>query len=287
MKYAIEAKELTKQYVDFKLDHVSFRIPEGSIVGFIGENGAGKTTTIKALLGLIQLDEGEVKIKGSTFKNSDTQMKEKIGVVFAESYFPDNLNLKQINHIMKNMYQNWEEDKFLDYCKKFQLPEKKKMKEYSGGMKMKLSIAVALSHQTEILLLDEACSFLDPIVRNEVLDFLLEFIQEERHTVLMSSHITSDIERISDYILLIHKGEILLYENKDTLIYDYGLLHCTKEQAVQLEESCIVGVRENCFETEVLIKNRMELENQHKDWTIDRVSIEEILLYTVKNRRER
>lgn len=284
MEWAVEAKNLTKQYQDFTLDHVSFQIPAGSIVGFIGENGAGKTTTIKALMDLIHLDEGEVKFYGKPFHSSDAEMKEKIGVVFSESYFPDNLNVRQINHMMKNMYQNWEEETFLGYCKRFQLPEKKAMKEYSGGMKMKLSIAAAMSHRTEILLLDEACNFLDPVVRNEVLDLFLDFIQEENHTILLSSHITSDIEKVADYILLIHEGKILLFENKDTLIYEYAIVRCTEEQFAKLDKTSVVGARKNQFEIEALVTGRKELEGRHGDLVIDRVTIEDILLFFVKNR---
>lgn len=283
MEYAIEVDGLTKKYEGFMLDHVSFQIPKGSIVGFIGENGAGKSTTIKAILNLIHADEGTVKVLGKEKDPADFALKEQIGVVFDESYFPENLKLRQISNILKNLYKNWEEEKFWDYCQRFHLPEKKVYKEFSKGMKMKLSIAVALSHQAKLLILDEATSGLDPVVRNEILDIFLDFIQEEDHTVFLSSHITSDIEKISDYILLIHEGKILLFENKDELLYEYGMVRCSDAQLAKLDQAQILGIRKNAFETEVLVKNRRELEIMYPELVVDQVTIEEILLYIVKN----
>lgn len=286
MEYAIEVNGLTKHYPEFSLDHISFQIPKGSIVGFIGENGAGKSTTIKAILNLICADEGEITILGKENGAEDLCLKEQIGVVFDESYFPENLKLKQIEHIMKKIYKNWETELFWVYCKKFKLPEKKVYKEFSRGMKMKLSIAAALSHQTKLLILDEATSGLDPVVRNEILDIFLDFIQEEDHTIFLSSHITSDIEKISDYILLIHEGKVLFFENKDELLYEYGIVRCSEAQLARLDQTQILGIQKNAFETEVLVKNRRELEKMHEDLVVDRVTIEELLLYIVKNHTE-
>lgn len=282
MEYAIEVKGLTKHYPDFTLDHVSFQVPAGSIVGFIGENGAGKTTTMKALLDLIHPEEGEIRLLGCANGACEKELKEEIGVVLDASYFPDNLNVPHINRIMRQMYRNWETQKFLDYCRRFHLPENKMVKEFSRGMKMKLSIAVALSHQTRLLILDEATSGLDPIVRSEILDIFLEFIQEEDHTVFLSSHITSDIEKIADYILLIHEGRILFYEEKDALLYEYGIARCSEEQFARLSTEQIAGVRRNRFEVEALVKNREGLKEQFPDLIVDPVTIEDILLYLVK-----
>ena len=283
MEYAVEVKGLTKHYTGFKLDRVSFQVPAGSIVGFIGENGAGKSTTIKAILGLIHADEGEVRILGQKDGFQDKAVKEEIGVVFDESYFPDNLKVPEIHRMMKHIFSGWEEEKFFRYVKEFHLPQNKKVKEFSRGMKMKLSIAVALSHHTKLLILDEATSGLDPVVRNEILDIFLEFIQEEDHTIFLSSHITSDIEKISDYILLIHEGKILFFVIKYTLLYDYGLVRCSEKQLEELAPECIVGVRKSRFEAEALVRSRKELEAKPHDYVIDRVSIEDILLYIVKN----
>lgn len=287
VKNAIEVKGLTKRYQDFALDHVSFQVPAGSIVGFIGENGAGKSTTIKAILDLIHPDSGEITLLGEPDGAGRKVVKEQIGVVFDESYFPDNLHTRDINQMMKKIFRNWEEEKFRGYLKEFELPEKKSIKEFSRGMKMKLSIAVALSHQTRLLILDEATSGLDPIIRNEILDIFLDFIQEEDHTVFLSSHITSDIEKISDYILLIHRGKILFFENKDKLIYDYGVVHGTKEQLAKLRPEQVVSIRENSFEAEALVKNRQELKTEHPELTMDRASIEDILLFIVKGEMEK
>lgn len=282
MEYAVEVQGLTKRYPGFTLDHVSFAVSSGSIVGFIGENGAGKSTTMKAVLNLIRRDEGSVRLLGREDGAEYPEIKEQIGVVFDESYFPDNLKIRDVDRIMRSIFRSWESGKFLDYCRRFGLPEKKIVKTFSRGMKMKLSIAAALSHQTKLLIMDEATSGLDPVVRNEILDLFQEFVQEEDHTVFLSSHITSDIERIADYILLIHKGRILLFEDKDTLLYEYGVVRCSREQAQNLDKDLVVGVRRSQFETEVLVRNRKALKEQ-PDLVVDRASLEDILLFTVKN----
>ena len=282
MEYAVEVQGLTKRYPGFALDHVSFAVPSGSIVGFIGENGAGKSTTMKAVLNLIRRDEGSVRLLGKEDGAEYPEIKEQIGVVFDESYFPDNLKIRDVDRIMRSIFRSWESGKFLDYCRRFGLPEKKIVKTFSRGMKMKLSIAAALSHQTKLLIMDEATSGLDPVVRNEILDLFQEFVQEEDHTVFLSSHITSDIERIADYILLIHKGRILLFEDKDTLLYEYGVARCSREQAQKLDKALVVGVRRSQFETEVLVRNRKAVKEQ-PDLVVDRASLEDILLFTVKN----
>ena len=282
MEYAVEVQGLTKRYPGFTLDHVSFAVPSGSIVGFIGENGAGKSTTMKAVLNLIRRDEGSVRLLGKEDGAEYPEIKEQIGVVFDESYFPDNLKIRDVDRIMRSIFRSWESGKFLDYCRRFGLPEKKIVKTFSRGMKMKLSIAAALSHQTKLLIMDEATSGLDPVVRNEILDLFQEFVQEEDHTVFLSSHITSDIERIADSILLIHKGRILLFEDKDTLLYEYGVARCIREQEQNLDKDLVVGVRRSQFETEVLVRNRKALKEQ-PDLIVDRASLEDILLFTVKN----
>lgn len=282
MEYAIEVKNLTKKYDGFTLDQVSFQVPAGSIVGFIGENGAGKTTTIKAILDLIHKDGGEIKILEHAESEMKREVREQIGVVFDESYFPDNLKVPDVNSIMKNIYRTWNEGIFQSYIVKFQLPQNKIVKEFSRGMKMKLSIAAALSHNTKLLILDEATSGLDPIIRNEMLDIFMDFIQEEDHTVFLSSHITSDIEKMADYILLIHEGRIIFFETKDNLIYNYGIVRCNAEQFGTLDRDTIVGVKKNSFEMEALVNNKRELERRPHEYVIDRASIEDILLYIVR-----
>ena len=279
MNSAIEVRHLTKQYPGFALKDVSFQIPEGSVVGFIGENGAGKSTTIKVILDLIKRDGGEITLLGEPDGAKDETLKEQIGVVFDENCFPDYLNRRDVNRMLKAIYRGWQEERFGKLCDRFGLPGKQMIKEYSRGMKMKLSIAAAMSHQARLLILDEALSGLDPVVRAEILDMLREFVMDERHTVFLPSHITSDIEKIADYILLIHKGEILLYEDRDTLLEKYALIRCSAEEAAKLNPAIVVGVRRGRFDTEVLVRSREGLEaNEHL--VMDRASLEDILLYT-------
>lgn len=282
MEYAVEVEGLTKHYPGFTLDHVSFAVPTGSVVGFIGENGAGKSTAIKAILDLIQVDEGRVRLLGMENGARFPEIKEQIGVVFEESYFPDNLKIRDVDQMMKRIFRGWDSEKFFSYCRRFKLPETKCVKTFSRGMKMKLSIAAALSHQTKLLILDEATSGLDPIVRNEILDIFREFIEEEECTVFLSSHITSDIERIADYILFLHEGHVLFMEEKDRLLYEYGVVRCSHEKAERIEKKQIVGVRRNQFETEILVRDRREIQEE-TDLVIDRASLEDILLFTIKN----
>lgn len=276
---AIKIKNLTKSYSDFRLDNISFSVPKGSIMGFVGENGAGKTTTIKAILNLIHADSGEITILGSDSKDLPIDIKSQIGVVFDGSNLHDNLNVKNINLIMKNIYSNWEENVFFDYCKRLQLPDRKTMKDFSRGMKMKLSIAIAMSHHSKLLILDEATSGLDPMVRDEILDIFLEFIQDEEKTILLSSHIISDLEKIADYITFIHKGKVVFSESKDSLIYDHGVIRCRKEDAAGIDRSYILGIRENSFGIEVLIKDKQNFLKHHHGYIADKTSIEEIMLF--------
>ncbi|MDF2941518.1 MAG: hypothetical protein K0S01_376 [Herbinix sp.] len=276
---AIEIKNLTKNYKDFTLNKINFSVPKGSIMGFVGENGAGKTTTIKAILDLIKVDSGEVTILGSKAKDLPVELKSQIGVVFDGSNLHDNLNLKNINLVMKNIYHNWDERVFYEYSKKFQLPDGKIIKDFSRGMKMKLSIAIALSHHSKLLILDEATSGLDPMVRDEILDIFLEFIQDEEHTILLSSHIISDIEKIADYVTFIHQGKIVFSESKDDLIYQHGVVRCRKEDVSTIDRSYIIGFRENSFGSEVMIRNKEEFQKHFRQFVVEKTSIEEIMLF--------
>ncbi len=292
-KAAIKVNNLTKSYEGFKLNDISFEIPKGTIVGFVGENGAGKSTTIKSILGLTPIETGEIEILGNQIgvDEKDVSWKEQIGVVFDECNFPSALTINQIVKFERNIYKTWNDDKFTNYVKRFDLPLKKKISEFSKGMKMKLSIAVALSHDTKLLILDEATSGLDPVIRNEILDIFREFVEDEERAVFISSHITSDIEKISDYIMLIHKGNLLFMESKDELIYNYALVKCSREHARQIPKKIVVGIEDNAFETTVLIRDKKSLlENGFLDNItvngmapiIERASVEDILLYIVK-----
>lgn len=276
---AIEIKNLTKTYKDFTLDNISLQVPKGTIMGFVGENGAGKTTTIKAILDLIHIDQGEVSILGTKAHQLSPKIKAQIGVVFDGSNLHDNLTLKNINLVMKHIYHNWDERTFLSYCNRLALPQGKIIKEFSRGMKMKLSIAIALSHQSKLLILDEATSGLDPMVRDEILDIFLEFIQDEENTILLSSHIISDIEKVADYVTFIHRGKIVFSKSKDELIYQHGVIRCRREEVAGIDRAYILGIRENSYGSEVMIKNKDEFIRKYRGFDIEKTSIEEIMLF--------
>lgn len=275
MEHILEVKNVCKQYKDFALDQVTFQLPAGCIMGFIGENGAGKSTTIKVIMDLVKKDSGMVTVFGKDNETELNSVKEDIGVVVDECCFPDNLSVKDIRKIMKNIYKNWEEHTFQTYVERFFLPEKKPVKDFSKGMKMKLSIAVALSHQAKLLILDEATSGLDPMVREEILDVFLDFIQNENHSILLSSHITSDLEKICDYITFIHQGKIIFTEEKDELLEKYAILKCSKEDLEAVPEDAIKGKKKNQFGVEVLV----EKEKVNSSFLMEKPSLEEIMLY--------
>lgn len=281
---AIEINNVTKHYKDFSLNQINFTVPKGTIMGFVGENGAGKTTTIKAILDLIHTDEGTINVLGRDSKNLPKDIKAQIGVVFDGSNLHDNMNAKNINFIMKNIYPNWEEKVFNHYLMKLNLPQDKIFKKYSRGMKMKLSIAIALSHQSKLLILDEATSGLDPIIRDEILDIFMEFIQNENHTILLSSHIISDIEKIADYVTFIHKGRIVFSKSKDDLIYQHGIIRCRKNDIRNIDSSFVVGIRENGFGAEVMIHSKERFKRIYQQFEVEKVSIEEIMLFVVRRK---
>lgn len=277
MTDALVLKDVTKQYDGFTLDHVSFSLPSGCIMGFIGENGAGKSTTIKLMLDLIRRGGGEITVLGKNTQELDT-VKEDLGVVMDECCFPDILTVKNVSKIMKGIYKQWDETVFLQRVNQFSLPLEKRIKEFSKGMKMKLSIACALSHHARLLIMDEATSGLDPVVREEILDCFLEFIQDEQHSVFLSSHILSDLEKICDYITLIHKGKILLSEPKDELLERYGVLKCSEAELQTVDPSAIKGVHRNQFGVEALVV-RGAVRGGH---VVDPATIEDIMLFYVK-----
>lgn len=278
MDYALEIKDLSKTYKEFSLQVEDLSLPRGCIMGFVGENGSGKTTIIKLILDLIHRNSGEIKVLGKDNIKYQKEIKEQIGIVFDDGGFPENIKISNINSIMKNIYKAWDCDVFNSYCKRFSLSQRKIFKELSRGMKMKLSIAVALSHNAKFLILDEATSGLDPIVRDEILDVFQEFIQNEENSIFMSSHITSDLEKVADYITFIHKGKIILNEPKDELIDTYGVLKCSKEEFKDIDKSLIIGHRKSKFNVEALV-----LKNKLKDnYIIDSASIDDIMLFFTK-----
>lgn len=282
MIHAIETRNLSKRFDRFHLKNVDLVLPQGSIMGFIGENGAGKTTTIKLILNQLKADSGTVKILGMDHIKNEKKIKDDIGVVFDESYFHENIKPKHISGIMKRIYTHWDEALFLDYLNRFKLPVDKNTKDFSRGMKMKLSIATALSHHPRLLILDEATSGLDPVVRNEILDIFLEFIQNEDHSILFSSHITSDLEKVADYVTFLHEGEIIFSESKDDLLYDFGLLLCGINDFKTIDKGDIIGHRESRFGHEILVRNKEQMKKKYKGLTIDSITIEDIMLFYVK-----
>lgn len=279
---ALEVKDLTKKYKDFALDNVSFAVPRGSIVGLIGENGAGKSTILNAITGVIKKDEGIISVLGREGEDIDNGIREKIGVVFDGSHFPKNLTAAQINTVLKNIYTSWDEKTYFQLLDKMNLPLNKKVQQLSKGMKMKLSIAVTLSHQSDLLILDEATSGLDSIVRDDILDLFLEFVQDENHSILVSSHITSDLEKVADYIVFVHKGKVVFSKSKDELIYKYGIIKCGAALFETIDKKDMIAYRKQDYEWQVLTSNKEAAQRKYPKAVVDGATIDEIMLLYIK-----
>ncbi|MGE7093335.1 ABC transporter ATP-binding protein [Lysinibacillus sp. NPDC048646] len=275
---AIEIHDLHKSFVGFSLKDVSFSVPQGTVMGFVGENGAGKSTTIKCLLNLLKKEHGEILLFGKDAVEHEIAIKYDIGVVFDDLHVPETLNATQLDKFMKKVFKSWDSPYYFERLAQFKVPERKRVKELSRGMRMKLSIALALSHHPKLLILDEPTSGLDPIIRDEILDLFLEFMQDETHSILFSSHITSDLEKIADYITFIHNGEILLSESKDVMLYEYGIFKGSNEEVSELPEHAIIGKRIGTFGVEVLV-HRNEVSEA---FILEKPTIEEIMLFYVK-----
>ena len=281
IKNVVELKDVTKDYGDFKLDQVSFTVPEGSVCGFIGQNGAGKTTTIKLMLDVIKADQGEIRLFDENIEKDSARLREDIGVVFDEMGFHEFMTGRDINIMMKNIYKNWDEEMFFDYLKRFSLPSRKQCGDFSRGMRMKLQIAVALSHHAKLLIMDEPTSGLDPIVRNEMLQIFREFVIEEDHTILLSSHITGDLEKLADEVVFINAGKIVLAGNKDDILEKHGLLKCKKSELEKISEPLIVNVQPGTFGVEVLVNDRKACEKLYPQMVIEPATLEDIMLFYV------
>lgn len=281
MEAILEIQGLCKRYADFQLSDISLSMAPGTITGLVGANGAGKSTTIKLILNLIRRDAGSIRVFGRDNLAEETAVKERIGVVFDEPCFHDLLTPLQISGYMRGLYGRWDETLFRRYLSAFSLPEKKPVKDFSRGMKMKLSIAAAMSHGAELLILDEPTSGLDPLVRDEILDIFLEFLQEESHAILLSSHITSDLDKIADTIALLDHGRLLFHEEKDALRDKYALVKGSREQLAALEDR-LIGLRENRFGFEGLCL-RQDV-RRLPELTTERPTIEEIMLFFTKSR---
>ena len=281
----IEIKDLSKKYAGFLLDKISFDVPSGAIVGLIGENGAGKTTTIKSILNIIN-SEGMVKIFGKDSKAHEKEIKKDLGVVLDDSFLSAYLTPKHINSVMKDFYQTWDENKYNDLLIQFGLPTDKLVKDFSSGMKMKLKIATAISHNPKLLILDEPTSGLDPVVRSEMLDIFREYIEEdEERSILLSTHITTDLEHISDYIVFINKGKIVLNVPTLELLEEYGVAKCTKEEFSKINEKDYVSYKKGRYQYEVLINDKNSFKKKYGITSIDKPSIDDIMLFYIKGER--
>lgn len=278
---AIEIKDLTKKYDGFTLDSIRFTVPKGCIMGFIGQNGAGKTTTIRAMLNIIQTDGGTIHMLGLDHRKNEYAIKEQIAAVFDELPFHESFTANQVNTMFKGLYGNWNEELFFAYLDRFSLPRKKKLKKFSKGMKMKLQIATALSHGARLLIMDEATTGLDPVVRNEILDIFREYIQDENNSILMSSHITSDLEKIADCVTFIDKGKILLTGFKDEILERHAVMKCTKAAFESIPAGDYISARINDFGAELMVADISAAKRQYPDFTFDRTTLEEIMLFYV------
>ncbi len=279
-KNNILVRGLCKQFDGFLLDHVSFKVPKGRIVGFIGENGAGKSTTINLILDELKMDNGQIQILG--MENTNSTIKKDIGVVFDECNFHDVFNTSDIEKILSGVYQSWDGNLYRQYLQKFKIPEKKQIGSFSKGMKMKLSIICAMAHKPKLLILDEASTGLDPVVRDEMLDLFLEFIQDEECSIFFSSHITSDIQKIADYVILIHQGKIIFEEQKDDLIYNYGIMKCGKEKFASISPDDYIIHRVTNVSVECLVRDREAIKNKYKNIVVDNATLEDIMLLYIK-----
>ena len=282
MKYAVEIKKLKKNYQNFNFKIDNLNIPSGVVVGLIGENGAGKTTLIKLLLNAINKNDGEIKIFDKDLKHNEIQVKEDIGVVLDNSFFPETLNAKNIDTIMKDIYKRWDSKLFYKYLNDFKIKDNQILKAMSKGMRKKVEIATALSHHPKLLILDEATSGLDPIVRNEILDLFFNFIEDEEHTIILSTHITSDLEHIADYIVFIDKGEVVLEKQRDEIIDNYGILKCDTDQFNKIDKLDIVSFKKNKYNYEILIDDKEKCQKKYKDFIIDKITLEDLMLLIIK-----
>lgn len=278
---AVEIRNVTKRYDGFTLDNVSFTIPKGSIMGFIGQNGAGKTTTIRSILNITSIDEGEIKLLGLDHIKDEYAVKERMAVVFDEMPFHDVLTPKNLAKIFSGLYSGWDNKVYSSYLERFGLPVNKKIGKFSKGMKMKLQIACALSHNAELLVMDEATTGLDPVVRDEILHLFMEYLKDGNRSILMSSHITSDLEKIADTVCFIDKGKILLSGCKDEILESHGIIKCSREMADKIDSEDIISIRTNDYGAEILTGDREKASYKYRDMVVDPADLDTIMLFYV------
>lgn len=282
MENAIEIRNLSKEYRDLSLKNLSLNVPRGTVLGLIGENGAGKSTLIQSMLGLIKAEYEKIELLGKQLRNQEKEIKEDIAVIFDVSHYNPEYTPAFIGKMLKKVYRNWDMEKYDAYLSRFGLPADKKLKKFSKGMKMKLEFAIAFSHKPRLLILDEATSGLDPVFRDEILELIREFTEEEDHTVVMSSHITSDLDKVADYIAFLHEGKLQFVKSYDELQNDYGVLHCGKDFFESLREEDIVSFKKEPYEYKVLVRNRNGILSVFPDLEMEKASVEDIMLMYVK-----
>ena len=282
MTNSIEVKGLNKRFDSFALENISLTLPGGSIMGLIGENGAGKTTTIKCILNLIRRGSGQITLLGYDNVREEHLAKQDVGVVLDECFFHDPLRPRDVEKILAPVFRDWDSQLFRACLEKYQLPENKPIKGFSRGMKMKLSLAAALAHHPRLLILDEATAGLDPVVRDEILDEFLGFIGDEDHSILISSHITSDLEKVADYVTYLHQGRVVLSDAKDTILDRYGRLACSAQELSRVDPEDLVKVRRGSFQCEALVTSRDAFARKYPGLLVERVGLEDIMLFIGK-----
>lgn len=286
MEPILEVKDLCKKYKNFFLENINFSLDRGFIMGFIGPNGAGKSTTIKLIMNLIRKNAGEVKIFGLDHIKHEREVKEKIGFVYDENYYYEELTTEEMKRVIAPFYKNWDEGVFQKYMKDFNLSLKQKIKELSKGMKMKFSLALALSHKAELIIMDEPTSGLDPIVRSELLDILYETIQDENKAILFSTHITTDLDKISDYITFINEGQMIFSDPKDEVLERYRILKGGKEVLTEEVKQYCIGLKIHNFGFEGLTENTIKIKSILGNQIIyEKPTLEDIMLYTVRGEK--
>lgn len=278
----LEVKNLTKDYGDFILNDVSFEIPRGTIMGLIGENGAGKTTTINCILNEIDRTSGTIRIFGKDNIAEEVSIKNRLGVIFDENLFPDVLTPFEVGKFMDSIYLDWQSSDYQGYLAKFELPQNKKIGEFSRGMKVKLAFAIALSHKAELLILDEATSGLDPVIREDILNILIDFVRDQNHSVLFSTHITADLEKVADYITFMHQGKIVFSHPKNDLIDKYGIVVCDSSTFESIEKGEIVSFRKQEFQYKILVRDRYKAEKCYPKAKVEPVNIDDIMLFYIR-----
>ncbi|HHW99658.1 MAG TPA: ABC transporter ATP-binding protein [Firmicutes bacterium] len=278
MENVLEIVGLRKQFPGFLLDNVSFSIPKGTIMGLIGENGAGKSTTINLILNELRADAGHIFVFGKDAVAKEKEVKAKIATIFDAPLLLENFTAREMGRIVGKAYPHWEQATYESLCHRFELPMTKVTSKFSRGMKVKLNFALALATRPELLILDEATAGLDPIVRDEVLDLLLDYLQDENCAILFSTHITSDLDKIADYITYLHKGRVLFSKPKDELLYDYGIIRCGQKDFANIDKADILSYRKHDFEYQVLVRNKSQMARKYNNLVMDNTTLEAIML---------